>query len=126
MSGLPRFTALTEDRGQHRAVTYLVPGGDDGVRHLARAFAEASAGAFPSSPPLEIVFASGPASDVSGLTGALLVSRFITAGSTDPADYDPYSLLRTNEDIFGLAHLAEADGAKVQSFGGGLITGAGD
>jgi len=75
---------------------------------------------------LEIVFASGPASDVSGLTGALLVSRFITAGSTDPADYDPYSLLRTNEDIFGLAHLAEADGAKVQSFGGGLITGAGD
>jgi len=75
---------------------------------------------------LEIVFASGPASDVSGLTGALLVSRFITAGSTDPAAYDPYSLLRTNEDIFGLAHLAEADGAKVESFGGGLVTGAGD
>jgi hypothetical protein len=35
-------------------------------------------------------------------------------------------VLRTNEDIFGVAHLAEADGAKVKSFGGGLITGAGD
>jgi hypothetical protein len=65
---------------------------------------------------LEVVFSSG----------ALLVSRYVTAGGSDPAAYDPYSLLRTNEDIFGVAHLAEADGAKVKSFGGGLITGAGD
>jgi hypothetical protein len=54
------------------------------------------------------------------------VSRYVTAGGTDPAAYDPYSLLRTNEDIFGLTHLAEAGGTKVKSFGGGLITGAGD
>jgi hypothetical protein len=59
-------------------------------------------------------------------SGALFVSRYVTAGGTDPAAYDPYSLLRTNEDIFGLTHLAEAGGTKVKSFGGGLITGAGD
>lgn len=58
LSALPRFAALPDDHGQHRAVTFLLPGGDDGVRHLARSFAEASAGAFPSAPPLEVVFAS--------------------------------------------------------------------
>lgn len=58
LSALPRFVALPEARGQHRATTFLVPGGDDGVRHIARAFAEASAGAFPSLPPLECVFTS--------------------------------------------------------------------
>jgi phytoene dehydrogenase-like protein len=58
LSALPRFTALPEDKGQHRATTFLLPGGDDGVRHLARSFSEASAGAFPSAPPLEVVFSS--------------------------------------------------------------------
>ncbi len=58
LSSLPRFAALPEDRGQHRATTFLVPGGEDGVRNIARAFAEANAGAFPSLPPLECVFTS--------------------------------------------------------------------
>jgi Phosphoesterase family len=66
---------------------------------------------------LELVFGSG---------GALLVSPFISAGGSDDATYDPYSLLRTNEDIFGLSHLAKAGGAKVKSFGGNFVTGAGD
>jgi len=47
--------------------------------------------------------------------GALLVSRFAPPGSTDATTLDPYSLLRTTEDLFGLAHLGLADGAKVQS-----------
>jgi phytoene dehydrogenase-like protein len=58
LSSLPRFAALPDDEGQHRATTLLIPGGEDGVRHIARSFAEASAGSFPSSPPLEIVFSS--------------------------------------------------------------------
>jgi hypothetical protein len=53
--------------------------------------------------------------------GALLLSRFVSPGATDPAVYDPYSLLRTIEDLFGLDHLAEADGAKVKSLAPGLL-----
>jgi phytoene dehydrogenase-like protein len=58
LSALPRFTALPDARGQHRATTFLLPGGEDAVRSLGHAFAEANAGMFPSSPPLEIVFTS--------------------------------------------------------------------
>jgi hypothetical protein len=53
--------------------------------------------------------------------GALLLSRFVSPGATDPAAYDPYSLLRTIEDLFGLDHLAEADGPKVGSLAPGLL-----
>jgi len=53
--------------------------------------------------------------------GALLVSRFVSPGATDSAPYDPYSLLRTIEDLFGLDHLAEADGTKVKSLAPGLL-----
>jgi hypothetical protein len=61
--------------------------------------------------------------------GALLVSPFITGGSTDAADYNPYSLLRSIEDLFGLTPLEKAAGAKVKSFGASLRggeTSAGD
>ncbi len=50
-------------------------------------------------------------------TGALLVSPFITAGSTDVAEYSPYSLLKSTEDLFGLEYLGKAAGVKVRSFG---------
>jgi phosphatidylinositol-3-phosphatase len=53
--------------------------------------------------------------------GALLVSRFVTPGSTDPTAADPYSLLRTTEDLFGLDHLALTGGAKVRSLAPGLL-----
>lgn len=55
------------------------------------------------------------------IAGALLLSRFVSPGATDPAPYDPYSLLRTIEDLFGLEHLGLADGAKVKSFASGLL-----
>jgi phosphatidylinositol-3-phosphatase len=53
--------------------------------------------------------------------GALLLSRFVSPGATDPAPYDPYSLLRTVEDLFGLDHLGLAGGAKVRSLAPGLL-----
>jgi hypothetical protein len=53
--------------------------------------------------------------------GALLLSRFVTGGATDAAPYDPYSLLRSTEDLFGLSHLALANGAKVKSFAPALL-----
>jgi hypothetical protein len=49
-------------------------------------------------------------------TGALLVSPFLTPGSTDGAAYNPYSLLRSTEDLFGLDPLGLAAGAKAKSF----------
>jgi phosphatidylinositol-3-phosphatase len=53
--------------------------------------------------------------------GALLLSRFVSPGATDPAPYDPYSLLRTIEDLFDLDHLGLAGGAGVKSFASGLL-----
>jgi hypothetical protein len=49
-------------------------------------------------------------------SGALLVSPFLTPGSTDAAPYNPYSLLRSTEDLFGLSPLGLAAGAKTKSF----------
>jgi hypothetical protein len=49
--------------------------------------------------------------------GTLLVSPFVTAGATDAVAYDPYSLLRSTEDLFGLSALGKAEGTKVRSFG---------
>jgi hypothetical protein len=40
--------------------------------------------------------------------GALLVSRYVSAGRTVRTRYDHYSLLRTVEDLFGLGHLGHA------------------
>jgi hypothetical protein len=53
--------------------------------------------------------------------GALLLSRFAAPGATDPAPYDPYSLLRSVEDLFGLEHLGLAAGAKAKSFAPELL-----
>ncbi len=54
-------------------------------------------------------------------TGALLVSPFLTPGSTDAAPYNPYSLLRSTEDLFGLGPLGLAAGAKTKSFAPSLL-----
>jgi hypothetical protein len=49
--------------------------------------------------------------------GTLLVSPFLTPASTDGVAYDPYSLMRSTEDLFGLAPLGRAADKKVRSFG---------
>ena len=58
LSALPRFVALPDERGQHRATTFLLPGGEEAMSGIRRAFSEAGAGSFPSASPLECVFAS--------------------------------------------------------------------
>lgn len=47
-----------------------------------------------------------------GRTGTVLVSPFIAAGSWNNTEYNHYSLLRTIEDIFGLAPLGYAKTAR--------------
>jgi hypothetical protein len=53
--------------------------------------------------------------------GALLLSPFLTPGSTDAAPYNPYSILRSSEDLFGLEPLALAAPAKTKSFASSLL-----
>lgn len=64
---------------------------------------------------------SAPASGEGTKVGALLLSRFASPGATDAAPYDPYSLLRSVEDLFGLEHLGLAAGDKVKSFAPELL-----
>jgi len=57
--------------------------------------------------------------------GGLLVSPLLAPGATDGAAYDPYSLLRSIEDLFALEPLAGAGGAKVRSFASAFTAGNG-
>jgi len=72
-----------------------------------------SFGAADPIPPAEPA-AAPPANPLK--TGALLVSSLAAPGSTDAAHYNPYSLLRSSEELFGLEPLGAAAGAKVHSF----------
>lgn len=86
---LPKFACLPEANGQHRATTFLFPGGeDDAVRSLGRAFADASAGRIPIETPIEVVFpnAADPAiRDPDGRESASFMVPWVpydVAGST--------------------------------------------
>ncbi|HUB98881.1 MAG TPA: alkaline phosphatase family protein [Solirubrobacterales bacterium] len=61
-----------------------------------------------------------PATDLK--TGTLLVSPFITPGSTDGTAYDPYTLLRTVEDFWGFTPLANAGATKTRSLASQLAS----
>ncbi|MFT3865480.1 MAG: alkaline phosphatase family protein [Solirubrobacterales bacterium] len=54
-------------------------------------------------------------------TGAVLLSKFITKNSTDAAPYNPYSLLRSSEELFGLEQLAKAGDKKTKTFAPELL-----
>jgi phosphatidylinositol-3-phosphatase len=57
-----------------------------------------------------------------GRTGAVLLSRFIRPGTTTSVQYNHYSLLRSIEDAFGLAHLGYAAAPGLRSFGTDIFT----
>lgn len=57
-----------------------------------------------------------PTGDAALKVGTVLVSRFLSPGSDDTKPYDPYSLLRSTEELFGLGYLGEADSKKTKSF----------
>ena len=52
-----------------------------------------------------------------GRVGAVLLSRLIKPGTVSAVPYNHYSLLRTVEDLFGLAHLGYAAEPDLQAFG---------
>ena len=98
LSELPRFTCLPDAVGQHRAVAFLLPGGeDDAVRGLGRAFADASAGRIPGAPPIECVFPTATdesLSDDEGRHSASLVvpwAPYDLAGTTWSAEEERFT-----------------------------------
>lgn len=59
--------------------------------------------------------------------GTLLLSKFVAPNSTDAVAYNPYSLLKTTEELFGLNALEGAKSPKVKSFAEPLLgTNGGD
>jgi hypothetical protein len=68
----------------------------------------------------EVALAPTPADDPLHV-GTLLVSRFAPPGSTKATALDPYSLLRSTEDLFGLEHLGLAAQGKTASFAPELL-----
>ena len=51
-----------------------------------------------------------------GEVGALLLSPYVKAGTTNQEQYNHFSLLRTIEDLYGLKHLGYAGPSGVSSF----------
>jgi hypothetical protein len=76
-------------------------------------------GVNPPTAPAEGTTAPAPANPLR--TGALLVSQFASAGATDSAPYNPYSLLRSTEELFGLGQLAKAGEPKVKTLAPALL-----
>jgi hypothetical protein len=76
-----------------------------------------SFGAADPAPPTD---PAAPAADPKKV-GALLVSPLLAPGATDAVAYNPYSLLRSVEDLFGLSPLGNAAGAKVRSFASAFV-----
>jgi phosphatidylinositol-3-phosphatase len=58
-----------------------------------------------------------------GRTGAVLLSPFITPGTTNPTPYNHYSLLRSVEDLYGLSHLGFAAQPGLAAFGSDVFGG---
>ena len=57
-----------------------------------------------------------------GDVGLVALSPFIKPGTVSTVAYNHYSMLRTIEDIFGLAHLGDAAMPQVKSFGADVFT----
>jgi phosphatidylinositol-3-phosphatase len=57
-----------------------------------------------------------------GRIGAVLLSPFIKPGTMSRQPYNHYALLRSVEDVFGLAHLGFAGQAGLKAFGADIFT----
>ncbi len=68
--------------------------------------------------------ASGPTPRGGGTVGALLLSPYVKAGTTNQEAFNHFSLLRTIEDLFALKHLGYAALPAVKPFAPGMFTAA--
>jgi Phosphoesterase family len=111
------------------ALSYVVPGpAHDGSTTLADADTWLKATlptilgskAYKDGGLVVVTFDAGAPADVEaggGRVGALLLSPYVTAGGTVEAPYDPYSLLASIEDLFGLDPIGYAAETRLKAFG---------
>ena len=59
-----------------------------------------------------------------GRTGTVVLSRYVTPGSTNDTPYNHYALLRSLEDLFGLSHLGYAGAGGLRPFGADVYNAA--
>lgn len=76
----------------------------------------------PTGPNTRSPGAGGPGG---GRTGTVLLSPFIRPGTVSDVPYNHYSMLRSVEDIFGLAHLGYAGQRGLAPFGSDVYEGRG-
>src|SRR5205085_7285533 len=62
------------------------------------------------------------AGDGGGRAGAVLLSRYIKAGTVNDTAYNHYSMLRSLEDLFGLPYLGYAGQSGLKAFGDDVFT----
>jgi hypothetical protein len=81
---------------------------------------------FPALPPPSALPGGGslPPSG-GGQVGALLLSPYVKAGTTNQEAFNHFSLLRTVENLFGLSHLGYAALPKVEAFGASVFNAGG-
>lgn len=77
----------------------------------------------PSFPNVASTAPSGLSPRGGGAVGALLLSPFVKGATTNQEPFNHFSLLRTIEDFFGLAHLGYAALPAVKSFEPSIFTG---
>jgi hypothetical protein len=73
----------------------------------------------PSHPDMNEPGLYGPGG---GKVGAVLLSKYIKAGTVSTHPYNHYSLLKSVENIFGLGHLGDAQQPQVDAFGSDVYT----
>jgi len=73
----------------------------------------------PSGPNTTMPGTHGPGG---GRIGAVLLSKYIRPGTVSDVPYNHYSMLRSIEDMFGLAHLGYAGAAGLVPFGADVFT----
>jgi hypothetical protein len=78
-----------------------------------------------AQPRFPLPGSSGTGAAGGGQVGALLLSPFVKSGATNQEPYNHFSLLRTFEDLFGLAHLGYAGAAHVSALEPSLFTAKG-
>ncbi|WP_445151696.1 alkaline phosphatase family protein [Baekduia sp. Peel2402] len=125
-----QLTQDVEDAASAPAFSYILPAAaHDGSASLADADAWLKtvvptilkSKAYGDGGLVVITFDQGAADDAEaggGRVGALLLSPFVTAGGTVNAPYDPFSLLNSIQDLFGLSpRLGFGADTKLKPFG---------
>jgi len=126
---LDRIGPDAADTGSAPAFSYILPGpAHDGSTSLADADAWLQATlpaildskAYADGGLVVVTFDAGAPADTEaggGRVGALLLSPYVTPGTTIGAPYDPFSLLASIEGLFGLDPLGYAKETRLRPFG---------